>query len=1365
MDIKANHMNELRENAFWRHHGKLSFALVCALWVGFVGQIQKANAQVSTVVFQDDFESNTIDSSKFEEASPFFEGGVGDIHAEAGDGVMRFVGTTTQQWWSGGTLRIKETFDATPDTPVTASIDRVEIADVGTAERSALWILDESETNYVLFAQNAGENGWQYNRKIGQAGDNPTGGGSNIVAFDSLDGDLGLHRMSIVANGSTVKLLLDGEEGAEVPFPFSPVVFHFGAYARANNDAANVTWDNLTIETVVRTTTLFEDDFESDSIDAAKFEPAAPFFEGGVGDIHAEAGNGVMRFTGTTTQQWWSGGTLRIKETFAPTQDAPVTASIDRVEVTDVGTAARSALWILDESETNYVLFAQNAGENGWQFNRKIGQAGDNPTGGGSNIAAFDSLDGDLGLHRMSIVANGSTVKLLLDGEEGAEVPFPFSPVVFHFGAYARANNDQANVTWDNLEIVGVPQQSNIVFSDDFESNDINPAKYVAGSPFFEGGVGDIRGEPGDGVMRFVGTTTQQWWSGGTLQIVPTFAPSDSEKITISIDRVSVEDVGTATRSALWILDESQSNYVLFAQNAGENGWQFNRKIGQEGDTPTGGGANIAAFDSLDGDTGLHNMSMVANGQTVKLLLDGVEGAEVPFPFSPVVFHFGAYARANNDNANVVWDNLVIESEGGATFSPGGIGVREGGTSQPVSVRIPQGLNSQRAVSVTVVSADPGIATPEGGTGGKLTLTFPAGGDNSQTFRISGVSLGGTEFSLQGDIAGGNRLSVAVISDPGVVLEDDFAGSIDGSNWQISEEPFGNGSGSFTVEASGGQIQIEGIVDTANWAGASLKTVNSYLATEDLNLVVEVDRVSIDQFGTAGRTGVFLTNDDRSRFVFLSQELDDANNAAWRVNTNPGSPTGGGTIIAAFAPFEDFGEHQLKLVANGSTVEVFVDGVSGGEFAFEVSAGIHVELGAYAQNADDDVIGLFDNVKIENVIPCIDLSPSNVLLTLAERGEITVTVPRLLNDSADVSVTLTSNNPAVAVPAGASNGSLTLTFPAGSSNKQTVGVSAVGLGSASFTATNDAGACVDGSVSVEIVSVPETFLTDDFSGSSLDGSKWTVDETPFDPSGILKPAPESEIRFENGEVVIHVEVEQALWPGIAIFTVDSYSASSAEPLTFEIDRSNVDFVLEEGTGSESRTGLWVRDGNGNFILFNDYTTHDGRNYGWHYNKVTGAPDDDATGIGVNIPAFDGPPFDNGGDHRMKITLNGASAKLFLDDVFGVEIDFPFSSGLQFGIGAYADNVGGADPETGEIQGNQTIGNFDNAVIKGGSVPFVAAAEISSFSVQEGNLVIEWTGNQLLESSTVTGPFTPVAGATPPSSSIEIGDGNRFFIAQ
>ncbi len=109
-----------------------------------------------------------------------------------------------------------------------------------------------------------------------------------------------------------------------------------------------------------------------------------------------------------------------------------------------------------------------------------------------------------------------------------------------------------------------------------------------------------------------------------------------------------------------------------------------------------------------------------------------------------------------------------------------------------------------------------------------------------------------------------------MISDPGVLLTEAFAGnSINSSLFEISEEGFGNGLGDFTVEQNNGQLEISGFADGDTWPGASLKTKNSYLATEDLNLVVEVDRVAMDQFGEAGRTGVFLTNADRTRFRIL----------------------------------------------------------------------------------------------------------------------------------------------------------------------------------------------------------------------------------------------------------------------------------------------------------------------------------------------------------------------------------------------------------------------------------------------------------------------------------------------------------------
>ena len=269
------------------------------------------------------------------------------------------------------------------------------------------------------------------------------------------------------------------------------------------------------------------------------------------------------------------------------------------------------------------------------------------------------------------------------------------------------------------------------------------------------------------------------------------------------------------------------------------------------------------------------------------------------------------------------------------------------------------------------------------------------------------------------------------------------------------------------------------------------------------------------------------------------------------------------------------------------------------------------------------------------------------------------------------------------------------------------------------------------------------------------------------------PDPESFIEVMDGQVLIHVEVETPAWPGLGLFTTDTFTASAAEPLTFEIDRADVDFVLAAGVSSESRTGMWVRSGD-NYVFFVDHTTHDARNFGWRYNRFPGEDDNEEIGNGVNIPAFDGGTFDNRGNHRMKMVLNGSTVKLFLDDVFGAEVDFPFNENLKLGFGSYADDTGPADEE-GNPRGNQTSGLFDNALITGGSVPFEPGTPplppvggdgaISGFSVADGNLIIEWSGSSLLESDSVTGPFTPLAGAVPPSTSVPLEGASKFLIAE
>jgi hypothetical protein len=598
-----------------------------------------------------------------------------------------------------------------------------------------------------------------------------------------------------------------------------------------------------------------------------------------------------------------------------------------------------------------------------------------------------------------------------------------------------------------------------------------------------------------------------------------------------------------------------------------------------------------------------------------------------------------------------------------------------------------------------------------------LTVTFPAGGTNIATFKVRGVNLGGAQFTVQGGLAAGNQLAVAVISGAGVLLQEDFAAaSIDPAKWRTNAQGFeATGTGTFTVTQTGGALEINGSVDADFWPGASLKTLGSYVATKEVNLSFEVDRVLLEHASTGARSGVYITTGDRSKYLFLSQNTEGSAN--WQLNINPATstginPTGAGFVPSAFSTVTDLGRHRIKLVADGETVEVFLDGQSGGRFPFAVTSGIFFETGVYGRAAGDTARGLFDDVKIENVLPPLKLAPEEgVSMTIADSGkQATVTVPTFLHDAAPATVTITSSNPSIAIPAGAVNGALTLNFGVGGPDTQTFAITPVGLGSTTFTVTSSPTAATSAPLRVEVVAVPQVLLTDDFAGATYDPAKWRLDTTPF---GAGTATPESAITIVNGEVKIDVTAESTDWPGLALMTVNTFSAGPTTPATFEIDRVLFDFVLVTGTAAKQRTGLWIRDAGANFVFFNDYLAHDGGPFGWNFNRVTGQPDDNPGVVGTDILPFAQTRFDDRRRHRAKMVANGSTVRLYLDDVFGTEVPFPFSQGLSFGFGAY---VGAAS--------DIVRGYFDDARITGGSAPVGGRLTAGN---QGANVVISWTG--------------------------------------
>lgn len=176
------------------------------------------------------------------------------------DGYLQISVTNSAGDWPGITLFTQSEYSAGPTTPAIFEVDRVKLDKVlttgtGATQRTGLWVSDAARLNYVLFNEYklwySGDGGWEYivvtNSPDGFI--NTDAGGIIIPAFGaSRFNDSGNHHLKAVANGSSVKLYLDGIFGVEVPFALSEgIVFGIGAYVAYATDVVYGTFDNARV--------------------------------------------------------------------------------------------------------------------------------------------------------------------------------------------------------------------------------------------------------------------------------------------------------------------------------------------------------------------------------------------------------------------------------------------------------------------------------------------------------------------------------------------------------------------------------------------------------------------------------------------------------------------------------------------------------------------------------------------------------------------------------------------------------------------------------------------------------------------------------------------------------------------------------------------------------------------------------------------------------------------------------------------------------------------------------------------------------------------------------------------------------------
>lgn len=866
--------------------------------------------------------------------------------------------------------------------------------------------------------------------------------------------------------------------------------------------------------------------------------------------------------------------------------------------------------------------------------------------------------------------------------------------------------------------------QLGVVFNDDFNGSSVDPAKWRVSDKPFENGATDIEPFVAGGSVNFYGFATANYWGGVSLASVPTFAVVPGEALVFTTQRWEHMGVATASRSGVWITDPTRSKYLFFSDNWGEDGWTYNLLSGNPAvDKPTGRGINLAPLDDVNLDNGqFHEIKVMANGQSVKMYVDDVYGGIAPYPFSSdIAFEIGVYARAfadgefGPDEVDVTFGPAQVERVGVVQFEKSSMAQLAGAAPRQVMITVSPTVLASEPISVTIVSDNPTVAQPVGADGsGALTIEFAQGGANTQAIEVESFTTGNATFTLatSADLEIWNSLDVAVPTEPGAQLTDDFEdGTLNPASWVQGTRGFEEtGAVDMTIQEADGTLQFSGTATGNYWGGQSVSTVNSYSASTYHTLAFEIDRVSVEYTGTAARTGVYIRNADHSQYVFFSQNIGEN---GWQYNVNPGSPTGGGNDVVALNHLDgSTGTHRMRFVANGQTVSLFLDGILAATAPFAVSEGIFFEVGAYLRASGDTITGVFDNAVIQTEVPCISVDTALIERSSGDLGidTVEVTVPELFIFGGDLNLVVTSDNPEVATPVGGTEGALTLTFDPNGPLTQSFDIETTGIGTANFTITNAQGVCGPNPIVVAVAYTPEVLLTDDFEDGTLDPTLWVESGFGFEKDGNPDAAGSFTVAEADGVLTIAGALEVNYWGGRSIVTVDTYSTSLISPLTIEVDR-----VSQTGSGTGHRTALWLSNADRTNYVFFAYNPAEGTF--WQYNyRVNGAgpSDGNGTGIGNRIDAFTGITYDDGANHRMKMVANGQTVKLYLDDVFGIELPFPFTDNLKVEIGSYARMV----PDTVE-------GVFDNVLITG--VPSTVAPEAVEVDITEdaGAVVLTW----------------------------------------
>jgi hypothetical protein len=406
-----------------------------------------------------------------------------------------------------------------------------------------------------------------------------------------------------------------------------------------------------------------------------------------------------------------------------------------------------------------------------------------------------------------------------------------------------------------------------------------------------------------------------------------------------------------------------------------------------------------------------------------------------------------------------------------------------GAGNQVAVIRIPTGANDLAPYNVTITSANPAVAAPVGHTGGALVYSFAPGTPYVQTLEIAGGTNGG-ETTLALDVEGADCGDVsAIVEVLGLVAYEETFTQADGppEGWYVASQ-------SALVESEVLSLK-RGTADPFVWYainGVPLQVGKM----ESLSCKIKFARTTERAIGCHGGMVLAPAVTTSRQKGYMIDVIERASDNGYRIYKDNLAVVQLGGPRQPYVWDNEFHEWKVLFTPTGFTFSV--DGVQLADVEDLTYRGGYLSFWCYT--AVDAAQNMFvDDIRIEfGASPCPVITPPAANNRPPNPKTVyTVIAPLGSNLTADYSLTVTSTQPSVAIPEGAVNGALTLTYPRNGLLAQTFNAVCLSPGTTEFVVTAPGVSCPSAKASFTVREPGLAEFCDDFTQNDGPPEQWT----------------------------------------------------------------------------------------------------------------------------------------------------------------------------------------------------------------------------------------------------------------------------------